>query len=602
MQPVNQVRNARRGVTVVLVTVVMVALLGFAALTVDVGWMYNTRSDLQRTADSAAMAAAARLSEYENGDPASLARTTAIEYVRSNLVLNRQMELDSNTDITFYRSSYDAANNKFTFNPTAVLPDAVKVNVRMTGGSPNGALSLIFANVFGHASTDVSASATAMMIPRDIAIAADLSASHTDDSELRHYRNTEINLWDVWDSLPGGLGEVGSMWNPAAIPGSWVQPDGSTPQAAGPAWGFMETLGYGTQTVDASYNPTTDAGLVNLPYRQNWTNAQLTSFLSAQGYNAAERNAIMNNGAGDSSTTYPYRVSIALGLAYWNSGMSGGRWSLVGQPPGNNNVTIGVTEMVWGAENIMGRSTNDSRTIWLDYISNYAMATSTAMYDANSAFRYRYGVKTFTNYLLEDRPQNDQTPELVNTPTQPMQAVKDGVRHMMEVLTTLQTDDQVSLEVYGTTGRHEVDLTNDFYRVSDRLAEMQAAHYDRYTNMGAGIQRALEELTSPRARTSTRKIIVLYTDGVANVDASGNVNYAGAEAYALSKAQEAADRNFRIYAVSVGAEPNLAFMDQIAEIGHGQHYHAEGEIAEYSAELDQIFNSLGGNRPIQLVE
>jgi Mg-chelatase subunit ChlD len=131
---------------------------------------------------------------------------------------------------------------------------------------------------------------------------------------------------------------------------------------------------------------------------------------------------------------------------------------------------------------------------------------------------------------------------------------------------------------------------------------MQAAHYDRNTNMGGGIQRAIEELSSLRARSTSRKVIVVMTDGMANVTATGAFSYTGGAAYALQKAQEAADLGFRIFAVSVGSEPDLAFMDQLAAIGHGEHFHAEGSIDQYSAQLDSIFATLGGRRPVQLVE
>ena len=584
----------RRGVTAVLVVVALVVLLGFASLTVDVGAMYNARNDLQRAADSAALAAAARLGDFERGDPVVLARAEAGAYTQMNEVLGRTMTLDSNADVTFLRADYNQAANTYTFTPTEVMPDAVRVRVRMTEGSPNGPLPLFFAGIFGILSTDVSASATASVIPRDIAIAADLSASHNDDSELQHYQSTSINLYDVWNALPGGANEDGSVWNPAEVPADLAQ-------AAGPGWGYMKKMGYGTMNIDSAYNPVADTGLVRLAYAQSWSNAQLTTYLTNQGYNSAECTAIMTNSASDSSTVYPLRVSVALGLATWNSGIAGGRWSTHGQPAGNGNTAISASETVW-AEQIMGRSLSSSATIWTDYINNYVRQSSTEMYAANANFRYRYGVKTFANYLLEFRPQNNQTPELANTPTQPMQAVKDSVRHLMDVLVGLGTEDHVSLEVYGQTARHEINLTNNFYQVSDRLIQMQAAHYDRNTNMGGGIQRAIEELSSVRARSTSRKTIILLTDGLANVTETGAFSYSGGAAYALQKAQEAADMGFRIFTVSVGTEPDLNLMNQIAEIGHGEHFHAEGSIEQYSAQLDSIFATLGGRRPIQLVE
>ena len=50
--------NRRRAVVAIQVGVASVALLGFAALTVDLGTLYNARADLQRTADAAALAGA----------------------------------------------------------------------------------------------------------------------------------------------------------------------------------------------------------------------------------------------------------------------------------------------------------------------------------------------------------------------------------------------------------------------------------------------------------------------------------------------------------------------------------------------------------------
>ena len=84
--------------------------------------------------------------------------------------------------------------------------------------------------------------------------------------------------------------------------------------------------------------------------------------------------------------------------------------------------------------------------------------------------------------------QHSKTPELANTPHQPMNAVKEAVTYLTTLMGGLDTDDQLSLEIYGTTARHEVNLTIDHHLISDRLNEMQAGHYDSYTNMGGGFQ------------------------------------------------------------------------------------------------------------------
>lgn len=56
----------RRGLVAVNVLVMLVTLLGFTALTIDTGAMYNTRADLQRTADACALAGAMAVAADED--------------------------------------------------------------------------------------------------------------------------------------------------------------------------------------------------------------------------------------------------------------------------------------------------------------------------------------------------------------------------------------------------------------------------------------------------------------------------------------------------------------------------------------------------------
>lgn len=594
----------RRGVVAVQVAVLIVVLIGFAALTVDLGAMYNTKGDLQRTVDAAALAAASKLADWSQGDPTDAARQAALDYVRSNHVMGRGMELDAATDLTFGRASYNAQTGQFDFTPTTTAPDAVSIVLRHTENSPNGAVPLFFARIFGRDSTEMQVSAMAMMVPRDIAIVADLSASHTDDSEFRNHKSTEINLYDVWDALPGGSNDVEACDGVSCGAGT-VCSGGACVAAgpgalAGPAWGYMRNLGFGTETVDPSYNPTTDPGLVRLAYNSTWSNSALRTYILGRGYSSSEADALMASSY-DTSGAYPYRVAVALGLADWNSGKSGGRWQTLGLPPGNNNNWVSANELQW-SETIFGNSLSASDDIWVNYIDSYMRSTSTEMYDSNSNLRYRFGIKTFVNYLMEKRVSNAQTPELSDAPTQPMQAVKDAVHYLCDVIDDLDSDDQISLEVYGTTGRHEVNLTHDHQSVAARLDEMQAGHYDSWTNMGGGLLQAIQELTGERARNTSRKMIILLTDGNANVDSSGNTgNVSGGNAYALQMAQEAASHGIIVFAVSVGAESNQSLMEEIADIGGGEHFFAGENVEEYSEQLAEIFRRLGGTRPVQLI-
>ncbi|HNQ21692.1 MAG TPA: VWA domain-containing protein [Phycisphaerae bacterium] len=700
----------RKAVVAVQVAVSLVALIGFVALTVDLGYVYNTRSDLQRTADAAALAAAARLADFAYGDPIELARAEAQRVVQANAVMGKSLSISPTADVTFYRANYDAEANVYELTETETQPDAVRVRIRMGNGSgglwneegedgddsPNGPVELMFARVFGLEQKDMAAEGTAVMVPRDIAIVADLSGSHTDDSEFAHYKLTNINIFDVWAAFPDpdrvttrsdGLGFTsvvnvtnngdgtstvsidltsdGSGATPAlshltlGLPeaawamalatassgGGYPVETGNDPttgvaglkfdetslgddgqvqtesfgftisndylaqmtvatkagaQSAnvvhslrpGPAWGYMSE--WGTYAVTSGYSPSADAGLWYLPYNANWSNATLEALWYAQGYNYAEVQALKSKSY-DASGSWPYRTAVALGLAYWNSGISGGLWQKRGAPAGNGNTAVGSNELEW-FETFGTRSATASRDIFLDYINNYMKLTSTSLYSANSSFRYRFGIKTFINYLMEKRPENSNTPELANTPEQPMQAVKDAVQFMVELIDGLDSEDQVSLEVYGTIGRHERDLTLDVLSIGTRMQQLQAGHYDSYTNIGDGIYRAIEELRSTRARGASRKIIVLLTDGNANRPTGVN-----AAQYARDAAQAAADQGYRIFAVSVGADSDQALMEDIADIGHGEHFHAGGSIEQYSAQLAAIFQRLGGQRPVELI-
>ena len=96
----------RRGVVALIVTVALVTLLGVAALTVDVGMMYQARNDAQISADAAAMAAAWQLLDEDrllgSPDPSqelAAARERAAEIAARNPILRQPPGLNLGTDV-----------------------------------------------------------------------------------------------------------------------------------------------------------------------------------------------------------------------------------------------------------------------------------------------------------------------------------------------------------------------------------------------------------------------------------------------------------------------------------------------------------------------
>lgn len=633
----------RRGVVAPLVAVLLVVIVGFTALAVDIGAMYNARADLQMIADAGAMAAAQVLSTHDGGFDG--ARAAAEQVAAENPVfgMNGTAFVLETADVEFGRKT-----STTPFAPGATPVNAVRVTARLADTHTNGSLSLYFARVFGENRKDLQASATAALGPRDIAIVADLSASHNDDSELGKYRELAINLKDVWDAMPipkgnNGVGNgidpppPGNPNSPNDPPGTGPghpgnqggNPDpGADPQGGqlGPTWGWMYYWG---NELDSEYDPVADPGLMYFPRYVNWTNDDLVTWYENVGYSGEEIAALMGNahdGDLDSMGEYAWtnRVAVALGLARWDSGLEGGLWEAV--PPGKRNSGdgndwVGGTELTWLVDYPF-----DSGS-WSHYVYSYVRSTSTKMYRANSNFRYRFGLKTFINYLLEKKPGYDQTPELAGTPHQPMEAVQNAVEHMMNTIKALDSEDQVSLEVYGYTVKHEVGLgsshasadpgatgveTHNYPTnhdaVAGRLKELQAGHYDNYTNMGGGIARAIETLTGANARPEARKVMIVLTDGDANVDESGNITSSGGRNYARAQAGAAAAAKIKIYTVSVSSSAATEFMQELADIGNVDGSEAENaffagtNVEEYGAELAGIFQLLGARRGVELVE
>ena len=598
-------REGRRGTIVVLVAVVSTVMVGMTAMTIDLGTMYIARTELQRTADAAALAAVAKLTHYSAGVSESAARDEAERFVEANPIQGRTFRLDTSRDVVFGHAVYDSTAKKYTFATGGEPPTAVRVYVRMTADSPNGTLRLAFAPFLGVGSAGLTAQSAAMIIPRDIAVVADLSGSMNDDSELQNYKQTAINLWNIWACLPvqRGSNGAGDGWNP---PGNAPAVDQSermylTPTAtvSGPVFGRMNT--WGTLTIDSTYSPATDPGLLYIPYGATSNDLNLANWLSSVGYTTAEISVIVK-GTNDSSTYYPNRVQVALGLKRWDSGLPGGLWSK--HPPYTTSSTNKDTRI----------DSSESTTLvsypsawtggsWSDYIYNYVRSTSSVMYGANSNFRYRFGVKTFVNYLLEYYPTYANTLDLCNTPEQPLQAVKDATTYCMNLIAEQASDDQVSLEIFGQTARHMLNLTKSYSTVSGTLSGMQANHYDGWTCTGGGISKAIAELTSTRSRANAVKYIFLLSDGQANVTQSGGTNdYVGGKSYALQQAQAGASQGMKFYTVSMGVDADRPFMQQIAAMGGGEEFFAAGTIDQYSAQLMAIFAELGSRRPVRLIE
>ena len=140
--------RARRGVVVVYACVLMAILLGMVAFAVDIGYIVEADTELQRTADACALAAVLQLPDQ------AAAQSVAKAVAEENYGLNGAELLDS--DVVFGVWDRDSA----TFTATTSDPNAVRVTLARNAGRGNE-LTLFFARIFGQETAAAGASATA---------------------------------------------------------------------------------------------------------------------------------------------------------------------------------------------------------------------------------------------------------------------------------------------------------------------------------------------------------------------------------------------------------------------------------------------------------
>jgi|GEM_PF-2641553 len=143
--------HPRRGSVLIIFAAALVALMGFAALAVDLGAIYSAKTQLQSGADAAALAAIHDLSSGQT-------TAAAVHYAGLNNVMETPITLDPADVVT---GSMDFSTGCFT--PGAQPSNAVKVTAKRAEGAPDGPLPLFFANVLGRNGANIEAESIAAL-------------------------------------------------------------------------------------------------------------------------------------------------------------------------------------------------------------------------------------------------------------------------------------------------------------------------------------------------------------------------------------------------------------------------------------------------------
>lgn len=157
---IRQAPSNRRGAVVVLVAVVMILFVAMAAFMIDYGYIMTKRTDLQRAADAAALAAVQDLIPAEDGSQDLAAAVASVRsYVADNLNESGFTVKDADIEIGRFDTTTIYSNVTLLNDGTK---DAVRVTLRRDGAS-NALIPLFFARTLGANDAAVTATATAVL-------------------------------------------------------------------------------------------------------------------------------------------------------------------------------------------------------------------------------------------------------------------------------------------------------------------------------------------------------------------------------------------------------------------------------------------------------
>lgn len=204
-------RIRRRGSIATFALVVLVIFFAMLAFALDVGVIEVTRTQLQRTADSAATAAVWELIDEQvtvgsanSSVTTENARDTAEQYAALNAVLGSGPGLaESDVQIGYLADPTDPDEEMDTSGTNP--PNAIRVLVRRTADQ-NGEVPLFFAKLLGTDSARRSARATAAFVSNFVGFRAP-----TDGTNLGMLPFV-LDI-DTWNDMLAGTGSDDWTWN-----------------------------------------------------------------------------------------------------------------------------------------------------------------------------------------------------------------------------------------------------------------------------------------------------------------------------------------------------------------------------------------------------
>ena len=229
-----------KGVVAIYVAITMFVFIGIAVLAVDVGYWMVGRTELQRTADAAALAATRMLGRIYECDgnivacPGPMPYQDQLVYVADAAAIRNaskdvaiQNQAGGSTegimlnDDDIVIGNWDASTR--TLVPNLTSPDAVRVTSRRDGAA-NSPISTFFARVMGVNTVNVSATATAALtgqseaalggLPLPVGISKFRFENEYCEQDIKMYPTGTLDGcagWHTYESSPANANKLAKM-------------------------------------------------------------------------------------------------------------------------------------------------------------------------------------------------------------------------------------------------------------------------------------------------------------------------------------------------------------------------------------------------------
>ena len=163
-------------------------------------------------------------------------------------------------------------------------------------------------------------------------------------------------------------------------------------------------------------------------------------------------------------------------------------------------------------------------------------------------------------------------------------SLKDAVSIFINEIEDSSPNTRVSLVSYSTQSTTDIALTDNLQQI---IAETNAFVPDGFTNIFQALRDGSDTLlVNNGGRLAADKVVILMTDG--------NFNVGGTP---IPSANLTADRNHTIHTITFSSGANQGIMQQVANIGNGDHIHADN-----GDDLAAAFREIARSLAVRLTE